>query len=290
MTSTHKTTRRQHIVRTAAPGDEGAYLRLLTGASAGGKIALDGRAIEIGRSFDAGFRIDCSGVSRRHCRVWREGSRCFVRDLASTNGTFVNGRQIQAAELSSGDRLTVGNAVFVLVDEGSPEASYQELMQQLASSDELTGLLNLRGFRAALQSALDDLSARPLVLLALDLDRFKCVNDVHGHEAGNVVLKAIADLVRSQIRPLDAAGRLGGEEFAILLPRCSLSGAVARAERLRQCVEQLRFPGAPGLLVTISIGIAVATTESASAETLLKDADERLYRAKADGRNQTCAA
>ncbi|RSZ56927.1 diguanylate cyclase [Massilia atriviolacea] len=165
-------------------------------------------------------------------------------------------------------------------------------LQALASTDFLTGLPNRRVFMARLddqfarlQRSVDDCAS----VLMLDIDHFKRVNDVHGHAVGDAVLRHMAALMRSSQRKIDTLGRVGGEEFAILLP--GTGGAAARqyAERLRQSVAETPLDGdGRHIAITVSIGIATIDTGDSGPDAVLVRADKALYRAKADGRNRVC--
>lgn len=158
----------------------------------------------------------------------------------------------------------------------------------LATTDALTGAANRRlyGDRAEVEVARAQRKAFPLALLALDVDHFKQVNDAHGHPAGDAVLKAFAGLMQALVRPSDLVARTGGEEFKILLPDTGLEEAVAIAERVRSRVAAMEVrldADAAPIGVTVSIGCALLVGDLASTEAV---ADERLYRAKVQGRNR----
>lgn len=162
-------------------------------------------------------------------------------------------------------------------------------LQKLATTDGMTELSNRRQFDKALMSefARYQRYARPLSLLLIDVDHFKAINDRLGHEAGDVVLKAVANLCAGVRRASDAVARIGGEEFAIVLPETDESAALVVAERLRGLIENsLKTFNEQKLNVTVSIGVAAATLSMPSAATLLKQADAALYRAKDSGRNR----
>jgi len=164
---------------------------------------------------------------------------------------------------------------------------------QQAITDALTGLYNRRYVETQLAALLKRAAfGGPSVALALlDLDHFKQINDRFGHEAGDAVLKEFAARVSALIRPTDFACRLGGEEFVILLPGASLDYAVVAAERLRLAVAGEPFYIAEGVAisVTVSAGVASTAAEPATVEAMLRAADERLYAAKAAGRNRVAA-
>ncbi len=169
-------------------------------------------------------------------------------------------------------------------------------LEALATTDGLTGLLNRRAFMERVEQEWDRGArySRPFAFVMVDLDRFKAVNDVHGHQAGDVVLRIAAARLKGGIRPSDFIGRYGGEEFVVLLAETTLAGAVAAAERLRRVLSQQPFDvggGVAPLPVTASFGVS-STSDPAvmSVADLITAADQALYRAKAGGRNRVVAA
>ncbi len=160
----------------------------------------------------------------------------------------------------------------------------QDKLRRLATIDELTGVLNRRGLEQALCDLED--KGRGLTLLMLDIDHFKRVNDRHGHDRGDEVLRRVAAVVASNLRGSDVFGRWGGEEFLIACPGMRVRDAARLAEKLRERVaaSEINIPGGR-IAVTASFGVAVAPPGSATADAL-KRADEALYRAKEAGRNR----
>ncbi len=163
----------------------------------------------------------------------------------------------------------------------------------LSSRDALTGLANRRQLEVALAREIDRVAraGEPALLLMIDIDHFKAVNDTHGHPAGDRVLQAIAARLLECVRPMDTLARFGGEEFAIILPNCPPTFGRAVAERIRQRVEQqpIEVEAGPPVAVTISLGGAFAPQWVRSTAALwVARADEQLYRAKAEGRNRAC--
>lgn len=165
-----------------------------------------------------------------------------------------------------------------------------EEVKSLAIRDGLTGLYNYRYFWEMLNQQVGQ-SRRygwPLSLLFLDLDDFKRVNDTLGHQAGDLVLKEVADYLQGEVRQADLLCRYGGEEFVVLLPQTPTDQALIMAERLRAGIAHLSFPPvSPKLHVTVSIGVAGLTAEADSAA-LVQAADQALYRAKQGGKNRSC--
>ncbi len=158
----------------------------------------------------------------------------------------------------------------------------REQARQLAETDSLTDLPCRRHFLELAVEAMADAASRgePLSLVMLDIDNFKDVNDTHGHQTGDMVLMAVAGCMRKRLRGRDVAGRLGGEEFGILMPGRAIAEACAEAERLRRDIENLH---PDGLTVTASLG---AACDGGSLDALLAQADECLYFAKRAGRNR----
>jgi len=161
-------------------------------------------------------------------------------------------------------------------------------LRTLAHQDFLTGALTRRAFcesaRVALRQQARDGS--PAALLALDIDHFKAVNDRFGHGVGDEVLKGVTEACRAALRPGDVLGRLGGEEFAVLLPGTEFGPALACAERLRAAIQAQPARGGP--VVSASFGLAMAADQSV--EHWLAAADGALYEAKRGGRNRCVAA
>jgi diguanylate cyclase (GGDEF)-like protein len=163
----------------------------------------------------------------------------------------------------------------------------------ISSRDALTGLPNRRSFEVALAREIDRVarSGEPALFLALDIDYFKSVNDKYGHGAGDLVLKAVALALNETVRPMDLVARVGGEEFAIILPNCAPAFGETVAERLRRRVERTPVVIGPAqsIMVTISIGGAFAPQWVRTTPGLWSErADLQLYRAKASGRNLVC--
>ena len=288
-----KTTRRGRIAEIFDATADGAVLMVVHGERFGHRIRIGGKPTSIGRGSDCDFRIDDRATSRRHCIAWSEHGRYWVRDLGSTNKTCVNDQFVTEAELKAGDYLTVGTTVFRLIRNGTLEARYHSGLNRLATIDPLTQLPNRRHFRELLDTACADARASriPLCLVFVDLDHFKRINDTFGHCTGDDVLCEIARFLREHLGECETAGRLGGEEFALLLPRTPLHVARHRAEGLRRSIAAHRIPaGGDLIIVTASFGIVEWGPRYGTVADLMRDADRQLYRAKALGRNRVCTS
>lgn len=165
-------------------------------------------------------------------------------------------------------------------------------LRQIAARDHLTGALTRRAFVTEMDKAIAGFHRyqRPATLLLFDIDHFKLINDTHGHPAGDRVLAAIADYLRGRSRIGDCFGRLGGEEFGILLGDSGAEAGMAAADRFRAALAALAIGEDPVLRVTASFGVAPLTARTGLHGHWLEDADAALYRAKQGGRNRCCLA
>ena len=166
-----------------------------------------------------------------------------------------------------------------------------EALRELATRDGLTGLFNLRHFKDILKNELARTARfeRPLCLIMLDVDQFKNYNDTHGHPAGDVVLKTLGDIITTRLRVVDTSARYGGEEFVLLFPETDREGGRMVAEEIRTHVENYPFEGRETQRlgkITVSLGVAEFPVDGSDADSLIKKADEALYRAKSKGRNR----
>ena len=265
-----------------------------TGPSMGCRYPLRDKVLLLGRGDDCDIRIQDNSVSRRHARIepsddHNEGY--IVTDQGSTNGTFVNDRQLEGPlPLQDGDYLRVGNCIYRYLTGGNIEAEYHEEIYRLTIQDGLTRIHNQRALLEFLdrEVARSQRHNRPLSVLMFDIDRFKSINDSFGHLCGDFVLRELAECINVTVRKEDLFARYGGEEFALVLVETGDREALDAGERLRQLVEghQFRFETTP-LNLTISVGVATTAGDpDANPKTLLRTADERLYEAKHSGRNR----
>ena len=178
-------------------------------------------------------------------------------------------------------------AIIAIVVDITRRKEMEAHLKMLAATDPLTGLMNRARF---FELAHEEISRahryeRPLAVVMLDIDLFKNINDTYGHEAGDTALRAFADLCRAMVRSPDSIGRIGGEEFALLLPETNRTNARALAERLRAAVASMRIDGLP-VTMTISVGVSEVLPSEDKPDAALSRADAALYEAKRGGRNR----
>ena len=271
-----------------------ACLVVIYGAELGKRIPLGTEEIECGRSSTTGVPLDDDAVSRRHARFAWTGSSFIVSDLGSTNGTFVNDASVRERTLSDGDQVKIGHTIFKFIWGVDVELSYHEEVYRLMTFDGLTQIHNKRAFDTAIEREVSrgHRYHRPLSLVLFDIDHFKGINDACGHLAGDAVLRQLAALVSANIRREDILARVGGEEFALIVPEIAIEQARGVGEKLRSVVERTpcRFEEET-IPITASFGVAevLATAGAATpmgATELYALADERLYAAKRAGRNR----
>lgn len=257
----------------------------------GKRYVLGSEALTVGRGTENRIVLDNDSVSRRHCRVEKRNSQWYVVDLDSTNGTYVNDEQVTEYAMRRGDQVKIGDTIVKYLSGQDLEAQYHETIYKMTIVDGLTGIHNKRYLMETLEREIPRARRhqRPLSVVMFDIDHFKQVNDNYGHLAGDYVLKELANLVKSRLRPDDVLGRYGGEEFAAILPETSSPGAASIAEDLRRRIEERRFVfEGEHIPVTVSLGCAELMGDM-DVLAILKAADEKLYEAKRSGRNRVCA-
>ncbi len=224
-----------------------------------------------GWSMDDGWRVRADGS-----RFWGSAMLAPLRFREEPAGGAVERRADEPA-------------YCLVVRDISDKREASEQHRLASACDHLTGLANRRSFFEAAEIELERArrSPRPLSLVLLDVDHFKTVNDTYGHPAGDAVLRNLGEVLTASFRQMDVVARVGGEEFAVLLPSTDLAGATAVANRLREAVEAqtVQVDGAT-IRYTLSGGVASLGEDMPGLDTLMKKADRALYTAKAAGRNR----
>ena len=287
--SIKKTMAIPRLSRAELSADRVAFLKVMEGHQAGLIIVLEGEEMTLGRDPMCDIVLDEIGISRVHCTVRRGAHTWEVADLNSTNGTFVNDKQITRVDMYEEDTLMLGPECTLRFDrQPAEEVELARKLFEGARLDGLTRVFNRVTFfeRVAQEVSYSQRQQSTFGLLLFDIDHFKKINDTYGHPGGDAVLCQVAARARAMLRLEDTLGRYGGEEFAILLRNSSLPGSLRVAERLRAEIADRPFEieGHPPVAVTTSIGVAIWATD-VSQDTLVAQADEQLYAAKQAGRN-----
>jgi two-component system CheB/CheR fusion protein len=252
------------------------YSNSATRALFGSGATADGALFESCLPVDERARIAASLI--RVMETGREFSTC----------TSVGSAQIELKAARAGDLISL-HMRDVTQETKAREDERRQIddLRELAEKDALTGLANRARFQEALQSALSADGPLHVSLVIADVDRFKELNDSLGHPAGDRALKAVADALSGAVRGCDTVARIGGEEFAVIMPGASREQAFAAAERLRTTIETLNFSERS---LTASFGASTFPIDATGAEELVATADKALYRAKKAGRNRVVSA
>lgn len=263
-------------------------LVVMHGSLLGMTYAIRDEVIAIGRTANLDIPIDDENVSRRHAEITFDGSSVKIKDLDSTNGTFVNSQRITDTILHDGDLILIGRVLFKFIRSSSIENRFFDQMYALATTDFLTGIFNRQHIISRLESefARSRRYNRPLSVLLYDIDHFKHVNDSFGHLAGDQLLMESSRLIGKSVRSQDYYGRFGGDEFMIICPETDLNNTVLLAQRLVQVLAKWSYSYQSRKLdFNISIGLAALSDEMRSAVDLIAKADTLMYRSKQRGRN-----
>ncbi|MBN1646445.1 MAG: diguanylate cyclase [Spirochaetales bacterium] len=286
------------------------------------------RIYTVGRGSECNIRINDKCVSRVHCRIQWQGTTIFIEDTGSTNGLFLNDKKIENAALRNNDCIRIGTTeITVRTTRSDDEAltpsdtlimekKLEDLMSEindpglsgrlkeikgmferkkqklsaLAFKDGLTGLFNRRYFDTELEREVTRAKRykSTVTLLFLDIDHFKELNDTYGHQKGDDILQVIGSVLMKNCRSIDIACRYGGEELAVILPEADKNRGITVAEKLRVRIRE--NTAKEGIETTVSIGIAEYNSVRNNPAALIRAADEALYLAKKNGRNQVQAA
>lgn len=267
-------------------------LIIIYGDDLGRRVRVGTEPLIIGRSPQCEIQIDQESVSRNHCRVRFDGSEFLVRDLGSTNGTYVNDNLVdEEGRLRHGDQLKVGRTILKFIVGDDIEADYHEEIYRLMTTDGLTQLHNKRHFDEMLdrEVARAKRYKRSFSLLVFDIDHFKTINDRFGHLAGDAVLRQLGAVLSGRLRVNDVLARIGGEEFALITPEVGVDGAKELAGKIRRLIADTRFEfEGMRVEVTLSVGVAEWQPHYGDGAEIFQAADAKMYEAKRSGRNQVC--
>ena len=285
----------KRLLTGAAPSLPAFYNQAVNGLEIGVGVGSCGTAAALGQ------RVIVENVATHD--YWRPYAQlaldaglqaCWSEPILSSHGKVLGTFAIYHAEPKNPqleDLERIGFAANLAAIAIENRYAHEEL-ERRAYSDYLTGLANRRHFLEQAESELTRTLryGRELSFVMFDLDHFKRVNDAHGHKVGDLVLKKLADVCRASLRNIDIIGRIGGEEFAVLLPETGGDQALEAAERLRTAIAaaQVTLGGGLPLHFTASFGVATLSEKDANVDMLMNQADQALYLAKGGGRNRTC--
>lgn len=267
-----------------------ACLVQYSGTNLGKRYVLDASEMVVGRAPTANILINEQSVSRNHAKCYQVGDNIEIEDLGSSNGTHINDQRIGSRTmLRDGDIIRFGTILFKYFAHDNIENVFHDKIYRMATIDAVTQTFNKKYLTESLDAEFKFARSygRDLSVLYFDLDFFKKVNDVYGHNAGDFILKETASLVKSVIRKDDIFCRFGGEEFVVLLPNTNAKVAFDLSERIRATIERHIFKfESKRIEQTISIGVSQLTKDMNEPKDLLADADRKLYLSKANGRNR----
>ena len=277
---------------TARPTAESCIVQIYPADITQGMLKLSDDSIVLGRDHSVQRVLPDNSVSRKHAEISASGFDYEIRDLGSTNGTFVNGELIEHQVLNSGDTFQIGSFLFKFLTAGSVESQYHETVYSALTSDALTGTMNRRYLIETLKREIARARRRDEVITVamMDIDHFKKVNDTFGHLIGDEVLREIGRRLGDAKREDDMLARFGGEEFCLVLAATDGPEAMKMLGRCRKSIADQPFTTAGGdISVTASFGFAcLRPDQNMTINEILEEADVKLYEAKSAGRNRIC--
>lgn len=256
-------------------------------------------SILIGRNKYSDIYINDENISNDHCEIKvikndeNKIDQIILKDLLSTNGTYVNGKLITNKVLKSGDKIKIGETTLRFSYNDELEEKYHLKLFNIATSDSLTKLHNKRYTISELENQykIAKRNNRIFSLIMFDIDDFKIINDKYGHIAGDEFLKNVASHININLREQDFAGRFGGDEFLIILPETKIEGATILADRIREKIEKSEIVYRDHKIeTTISGGISQFNFSYNNIKELLEITDKALYKAKKSGKNKVIKA
>jgi diguanylate cyclase (GGDEF)-like protein len=281
-----------------APNAVVAHLVITQGEGVGRQVDMKDTPLIVGRSSDCDMRLLNRAVSRLHCRLWKDATGFWLRDLNSTNKTYLNDRPIVEARLKDGDSITVGGTVMqfgekseAAIDPPTPPSAIATDSVELGGPDVLSGLPNKRQFEEDLdrEIARSRRHGRTFVLAYADIDNLASINGEHGQAAGDEAIRQVSRMIRAGLRIEDAAARLSGDDIGVLLTEVGLDFGVPILNAIRSATSNAEFAyGGRSFRLSISIGAALWDPSVETRAELHARASSELKRAKAAGKNQVC--
>ncbi len=275
----------QSIILTVIAGSENDF---------GKHFIVERKRTAIGREKANDISLSDGKVSKTHCEISvmrssRGIEQISILDLDSTNGTYVNGEPVVQVPLKAGDKIQAGDTILQLSYSDEIERQYHAKLFDFAARDSLTGLYNKRFIVNELENycRIARRSGRAFSIILIDIDDFKQINDRFGHLSGDEYLRRFAELIGNSQRDQDIAGRIGGEEFLIILPETAIDGALQLAVRIRKNVEEFVLHHQNSeIRTTISAGVCQYENKIRDIKEFLDIADQALYEAKKAEKNK----
>jgi two-component system, cell cycle response regulator len=263
-----------------------------------GKIySFDSETTRIGRHRNNSIQVDDRKVSKQHCEIsvikTNDIEQFIIKDLDSTNGTYVNGDLVRQRILATSDKIAIGETIFRFNCNDEIEEEYHSKLFSFAATDSLTGLYNRRYILNELdnQFKIAKRNERSFSIVIIDIDDFKQINDTYGHTAGDEFLKHTSFCINHTLREQDICGRVGGEEFLVILPETDVDGAFQLANRIRLRIQNSEIVYQDiRIKATVSAGVSQYEANIDNAQVLFEIADIALYKAKGLGKNNVFKA
>jgi diguanylate cyclase (GGDEF)-like protein len=269
-------------------------LLVVAGPDVGMRMLLE-KSMDVGRDPEAELPLRDESISWRHVRIEDRGAGVWAAvDLASTNGTLLNGQPCTDSALKPGDRIFIGKTILEFQEQDAIRAGFNKEVERLITEDDLSGLWVRRRFDQQLETTAAAVDAGSLVcvsVIVMDLDGVKGINDTHGHDMGAFVIGESGKLIGKTIGETAGerafATRFGGDEYAAALPGVEKKDAIDVAEAIRNVINAHKYERR-GIVVKpgISCGVATLPEDAADAQSVFRAADQALYRAKRAGKNQ----
>ena len=272
------------------------HLVFFIGPDSGKRFKLKPGQMTIGRAPEADITIDDEWASRIHAIIEWNDEVIRIEDNGSTNGIYVDYRRVDSAILAQGMPLQIGHSVMKVDFKDDAELRLEENLLRNACIDGLTGIFNRQHFmkRATEEYSYARRNGLPISLIMIDIDRFKPVNDTHGHQMGDFVLNQFTNVINKLKRKEDIFARYGGEEFVIIpCGQIHADQVFGYCERIRQAIEMSEFRfGDTSIRITASFGFHICKIMKnkkiePQLTAMIKKADQALYNAKEKGRNRT---
>jgi diguanylate cyclase (GGDEF)-like protein len=265
-------------------------LVVLSGNEMGKRVVVE-RSLLIGRDPDADLMLTDALVSWHHARIEDRGDSWTLVDLDSTNGVIVNGVALSERVLASNDQIVIGGTAISFELQDAVKQAFNESVEHMLNIDDLSGLFVRRKFDSELERLVNVARQQKesLVLLVMDLDGVKKINDTHGHLFGAYVIGEAGRVIARVIQGQGVGCRFGGDEYLAALSELDADGGVEVAQNILDAIGRHPFKKdgialAPG----ISIGVAAFPEDAADPTSLFEAADKALYRAKQSGKNRVC--